>query len=172
MNFPHRGLPILNKKKFFFFYLKREYTDCSMNLNSASSAQSSTQESNSGFQEYLKNLLNLKSVDEEATKQSRSLKDQIKAIKEQLKRHMEQQDIKFLPFDSQYLVLKRSPVKPTQSDEFIVAVVKKYMDASNLPFQDTDAVNFLQVLSRCRDELTTYKTELVLTNTKPIESLY
>jgi len=139
-------------------------------MNSTPESQPST--SPSDFSSYLKNLLDLKNVDDAASKQNKDIKDKIKSIKSQLQVHMESNNLKFIPVQDQYLVLKRTPSKPTISDEFIVAVVKKYMDASNLPFEDTHAINFLQVLNRCRDDLTTYQNVVVMTANKPVESLY
>ena len=121
---------------------------------------------------YLRSLVDLKNVDDATSKQNKDIKEKIKSLKSQLQTHMENSNLKFIPFQDQYLVLKRTPSKPTMSDEFIVAVVKKYMDAANMPFEDTHAINFLQVLNRCRDDLTTYQNVVVMTANKPVESLY
>mmetsp|Transcript_4271 Transcript_4271/g.6728 ORF Transcript_4271/g.6728 Transcript_4271/m.6728 type:complete len:132 (-) Transcript_4271:1376-1771(-) len=121
---------------------------------------------------YLKNLIDLKNADDEVAKRNKDVKDRLKSIKNEIKTHMEQKQLKYIPVGDSYLVLKRSAIKPTINDEFIVAVAKKYMDSANLTFQDQDAINFLHTLNQCREALTTYKTDVSLTTSKPLESLY
>ena len=124
------------------------------------------------MESYLQNLAQLKNADEEAAKNNRTIKEQLKSIKNELKTEMESKNIKFIPFGDIFIVLKKNPVKPTINDEFTIAVVKKYLASKNVDFSDQDAVNFLQVYNHCKDALTSFKTDIIFTPNKPIESLY
>ena len=87
--------------------------------------------------------------------------------------YMTSQNLRFISTENgKYFVLKHKPVKPATNFDLLKVVQFRFFRKHNIEINEQLWASYEQCFSECSAELTSRKTELVLTENKPIEAMF
>jgi len=121
----------------------------------------------------LQTLLQLQQVNSQNTAKSKALKNELDAAKETIRQHMVDQKISFIPIGgNSFVVLKKKISQPSLNDELLSAIFTNYfLTQKQQQISEEETSNFIAFVSAVRAKLSSTKTELEITNSRPLASL-
>ena len=121
----------------------------------------------------LQTLLQLQQVNSQNTAKSKALKNELDAAKETIRQHMVDQKISFIPIGgNSFVVLKKKISQPSLNDELLSAIFTNYfLTQKQQQISEEETSNFIAFVSAVREKLSSTKTELEITNSRPLASL-
>lgn len=121
----------------------------------------------------LQTLLQLQQVNSQNTAKSKALKNELDAAKETIRQHMIDQKISFIPIgNNSFVVLKKKISQPSLNDELLSAIFTNYfLTQKQQQITEEETSNFISFVAAVRAKLSSTKTELEITNSRPLASL-